>query len=307
MDTAELAAIAAAMCWTVSSLTFGLASRAAGPAAVNQFRLLAALPIMFALHAASTGVWWPDGVTGSRAAMLVASGVLGLAIGDLGYFHALALIGPRLASVVHATWPAQAALLAFAISGEQLRARQALGLAMTTVGVVLVLLRPRDGSAWRPDITRTQRWLGILGAFVAALGQASGMALSRAAMQSDDALPQGIPPLSATVVRLCAGTVGVFAIAALQRQSLAFLSLRAGGAPLRNTLIGTTFGPILGIWLSMVATRDAVDAGSAAGLMSLTPLFLLPVTRIAYGARITALSAAGTLLATAGAVVLVSD
>ena len=40
--------------------------------------------------------------------------------------------------------------------------------------------------------------------------------------------------------------------------------------------------------------------------MSLTPLFLLPVSWIAYRARITPMAVFGTLLATAGAIVLVS-
>ncbi len=306
MDTAELAAIAAAMCWTGSSLTFGLASRAVGAVPVNQFRLFAAVPVVLLLHAAIVGGVWPEGLDARRTSLLAFSGLVGLAIGDLGYFYALALVGPRLSSVVQASWPALAMLMAWAFSGEAPGAREGAGLALTTLGVVAVVARSRDGSSWRPDITPRMRVLGLLGAFTAALGQAGGMVLSRVAMQDGPDLPEGLPPLSATVVRLIAGTLGVVAISMFQRQSTAFCVLLKGGAPLRNTLVGTFFGPVVGIFLSMHATRHADNAGTAAALMSLTPLFLLPVSWIAYRARITPMAALGTLLATAGAVVLVS-
>jgi hypothetical protein len=306
MDTAELAAIAAAMCWTGSSLTFGLASRAVGAVPVNQFRLFAAVPVVFLLHAAIVGGMWPEGLDLRRTSLLACSGVVGLAIGDLGYFYALALVGPRLSSVVQASWPALALLMAWGFSGETPGVREAIGLALTTLGVVVVVARSRDGSSWRPDITPRMRFLGVLGAFTAALGQAGGMVLSRIAMQGGADLPEGLPPLSATVVRLLAGTIAVVVISMLQRQSTAFTVLLKGGAPMRNTLIGTFFGPVVGIFLSMYATRHAANAGTAAALMSLTPLFLLPVAWIAYRARLTPMAVVGTLLATAGAVVLVS-
>ena len=306
MDTAELAAIAAAMCWTGSSLTFGLASRAVGAVPVNQFRLFAAVPVVFLLHAAIVGGMWPEGLDLRRTSLLACSGVVGLAIGDLGYFYALALVGPRLSSVVQASWPALALLMAWGFSGETPGVREAIGLALTTLGVVVVVARSRDGSSWRPDITPRMRFLGVLGAFTAALGQAGGMVLSRIAMQGGADLPEGLPPLSATVVRLLAGMIAVVVISMLQRQSTAFTVLLKGGAPMRNTLIGTFFGPVVGIFLSMYATRHAANAGTAAALMSLTPLFLLPVAWIAYRARLTPMAVVGTLLATAGAVVLVS-
>jgi drug/metabolite transporter (DMT)-like permease len=113
MDTAELAAVAAALAWTFSSLTFGLASRAVGAAPVNQFRLLAAVPVMLFVHALTVGGAWPSNLSSERTWTLAVSGVMGLAIGDLGYFYALSLVGPRLSSVVQASWPAMAMLMAW--------------------------------------------------------------------------------------------------------------------------------------------------------------------------------------------------
>ena len=45
----EITSLLAAMCWTVSSTAFAVASRAASPLAANQFRLYASLPLLVVL------------------------------------------------------------------------------------------------------------------------------------------------------------------------------------------------------------------------------------------------------------------
>ncbi len=295
------------MCWTGSSLWFGYGSRAQGPAAVNEFRLLAALPVLLLLCAIATGQPWPQGLGSERLVRLVVSGIVGLAIGDLGYFYALTWIGPRLSSVVQSSWPAIAALMAYCWCGEAMGRLAALGLFLTTLGVVLALLRAREGSAWRADLTARQRLLGIGGALVAAVGQAGGMILSRGAMQPGPDLPEGLGSLPASVVRLGAGTAFVFALLLVRRRPMSFPRLFGDRKALRHVLLGTVFGPVVGILLSMVAARNSAQAGVGAALMSLTPLFMLPVAALAYGARVGLFGTLGTLSAALGAVLMLWD
>src|SRR5262245_33005426 len=75
----EAAAIATAISWTGSSLVFALATRRAAGLATNQFRLLAALPCLWLLHAGLEGAWWPA-LPGARGLQLAASGVIGLVL-----------------------------------------------------------------------------------------------------------------------------------------------------------------------------------------------------------------------------------
>ncbi len=296
----EVCAVAAAVCWTVSSSTFAVASRRVGPSVTNHFRLWAALPVLVALVALQQGRAWPGELGGERLGLLAASGVVGLVVGDLGYFVALARIGPRISSVVMTTWPVFT--LGFGLlSGNRPDLRMLVGVAATIAGVAIVLLRSRESSRWNPDISLRQWWWGLAGALLGAFGQAAGVVLARAAMAPGDDLPAGVDPLAATLVRMTAGVAAAQAVAFAQRRPLDGLGVLRDRRALLGALVGTVFGPVLGIWMSMMATRHAADLGVASALMATTPLFMMPVAWFAYGARIGLLGLGGTLLAVGGA------
>ena len=296
----EVSALLTAMCWTVSSATFAVSSKRAGAAATNHFRLWLALPVLWLLVWTTTGRPWPVELGASRTGLLAASGVIGLVLGDLGYFVALARIGPRVGSVLMTTWPAFALLFGLFL-GEWPDAWMLLGVSLTVCGVLLVLLRSREGSSWNPDLTRRQWAWGVAGALLGALGQALGVILARRAMAIGPDLPAGGAPLDATLVRMASGVVAAQLVALLQGRPLVGLGVLGDRRALMGALCGTLFGPVLGIWLSMVAVHHAREVGVASALMATTPLFMMPVAWWFYRARIGALGLFGTLLAVAGA------
>lgn len=299
----ELCALLTAMCWTVSSVTFAVSSRRAGAAATNHFRLWAALPVLLLLAFWTTGRLWPTDLGTTRTGLLMASGLIGLVLGDLGYFYALARIGPRVASVLLTTWPAFTLLLGLAF-GEWPDFWMLAGVSLTGMGVLLVLLRSRETSNWNPDQTPRQWALGVGGALLGAFGQALGVILARRAMAIGDDLPLGGVPLEATVVRMTAGVCGAQLLALLQRRPLDGLRVTKDRQALLSALAGTLFGPVLGIWLSMMAVHHAQKVGVASALMATTPLFMMPVAYVLYRARIGWTGLLGTLLAVAGVALL---
>ncbi|MEC8252686.1 MAG: DMT family transporter [Planctomycetota bacterium] len=297
----EFAALSTALCWLGSSLAFAVAGREAGAQALNQFRLVAALPMLLAAAWLVTGDVWPTDATWPRISALLASGMVGLVIGDWGYFHALATIGPRLASVIMALWPACTVGLD-ACGGAVPTASQAVGVGLTVAGVAMVLAR-RQGGSWRPDLTRRQWALGVAGALVGALGQAGGFVIARAAMAPGPDQIAGVDPLLATVVRMAAAVIGMQLIVTIKRRPLVMRRVWGRRRELRAAVLGTLCGPVLGVWMSMVAGAYASDAGVAAALMGTTPVFMLPLAIWLYGARVTIAGAVGTLLAVAGVAV----
>lgn len=302
----EIAALSTALCWLGSSLAFAVAGREAGAQALNQFRLYAALPMLCAAGLVFAGGAWPVEASWPRITALALSGLVGLVIGDYGYFHALATIGPRLASVIMALWPACTVGLD-ALRGEVPTATQGLGVGLTVLGVTLVLARGRGG-AWRPELSRRQWLLGVLGALVGAVGQAGGFVMARSAMSPGSDLAAGVDPLLATIVRMSAATLGMQLVVALQRRPFAMRRVWSTRRALWTALVGALCGPVLGVWMSMVAGAHARDAGVAAALMGTTPVFMLPVSVWLYRAKVSGLGVFGTLMAVAGvAVCFVGD
>lgn len=296
----ECAALGTALCWVGSSLAFAESSRRAGAEATNQFRLYVALPMLLGLGWLVAGRPWPVEASWWRVALLGASGLVGLVIGDIGFFHALATIGPRLASVLMALWPVCTVAIDAALGGAP-SGVQLLGITATVCGVTLVLLQRRDRS-WRPELS-ARTWLGgVLGGVVGAVGQAVGFVLAGYAMRPGEDLADGVPPVLATVVRMAFAVFGMQLVVTLRRRSWTMLQVARDGRATLAALCGALFGPVCGVWLSMVARRHADDPGVAAALMATTPIWMLPVTVLWYGARPGAGAVSGTLLAVAGVV-----
>ncbi len=299
----EICALLTAMCWTFSSTAFAVASRAVGPLPANQFRLVAALPVLLVLAQVLVGSAWPA-ATARQLWLLVASGATGLVIGDLGYFYALAKIGPRICSVIMACWPACTVAIE-ALLGRGTNATVLAGIALTVGGVVLVLLRNRDGASWNPRTTTRQWSLGIAGACLGAVGQAGGFVLAGYGMAAAESDPR-IDPLHATVVRMATAVVGLQFVVLLHGQPLAMRRVWAHAPAIRAALIGALFGPIGGVWLSMVARAEAGDGqalGLVSALMGTTPIFMMPLAYFAYRAPVGWLGALGTVLAVGGVAV----
>jgi len=294
----EIAALLTALCWLGSSLAFAVAGREVGAQPLNQFRLYAALPLLVLLSLLLVGQVWPSGVSGERLSLIAVSGILGLVIGDYGFFHALATIGPRVASVIMSLWPACTVTINL-LRGQAPTVGQVLGIGMTVAGVAFVLAGKRGGQ-WRRDLTPRQWVWGCVGALVGALGQAGGFVMSRVAMAAGPDHVLGVDPLLTTFVRMCAATVGMQVVVSLQGRGLAMRAVVGSARAHRAAWIGVVCGPVLGVWLSMVAASRATSAGVASALMATTPVFLLPVSIWFYQAKVSALGILGTFLAVGG-------
>lgn len=297
----EIAALLTALCWLGSSLAFAVAGREAGAQPLNQFRLYAALPLLLLLSYLLVGEVWPSDASVESISLIGISGILGLVIGDYGFFHALATIGPRVASVIMSLWPACTVGINM-LRGEVPTGGQLLGVSLTVAGVVIVLMGKRTGT-WRPDLTARQWFWGCVGAVVGALGQAGGFVMVGVALQQEAGKPPAMDPLLATFVRMCAATIGMQVLVILQGRPLAMIKVVRHKKAHRAAWIGVVCGPVLGVWLSMVAAAKAPTTGVAAALIGTTPIFMLPVAMWLYKARVGALGILGTIMAVAGVAV----
>jgi drug/metabolite transporter (DMT)-like permease len=298
----EIAGLVTAALWAGTSLAFALAGRRVGALAVNQIRILMAVAMLPIVHLVVLGSPWPAAITWEQGVYLSLSGLIGLSLGDLCYFHSLAVIGPRLGPLLMSTWPVMCAVIAWPALGEVLGWRDITGIVVTLCGVLMVLNDRRPGK-WAPTLGGRSRNWAIACGLLGALGQAGGLVLAKLGMAPAGAGGAAVDPLSATLVRMIAGAAGIWVIAAAAGHVPATLRATRNGRAMLQTLIGSILGPTLGVWMSLVAATHA-DVGVAATLMATLPIWTLPIARIAYGSRPGPAAIAGTLLAVVGVAIL---
>ena len=292
-----MAAIGTAVFFAISSTLFAVAGRRAGASKVNRSRLLVAALLAVAIYWLTNHRPLPAGLSAEVWIWLSISGVVGLALGDDLLFRAYVLIGPALSMLIFALSPAIAASLSWLLFGEALSALEIFGIVVTLAGVAWVVTAPKRPSA---DITRHGHLLGMILALGGALGQALSLITAKVG------LVEGASPQAANCIRLIAAATTVWAVTAITgraRRSLAMWSDNRSASA--YTVLGALMGPIAGVWLSLVAINRA-PIGVASTLMSLTPLFLLPMARIVFREPVTLRALAGTIIALGGVAVLLS-
>ena len=93
--------------------------------------------------------------------------------------------------------------------------------------------------------------------------------------------------------------IAVVLLGRLDRMRKALSDRKGMGA----TFAGTMVGPFLGVWVSMVAVSYA-DAGVAATLMSLMPVFIIPIVYILYRQKTSWRGVLGAIIAFTGVAIL---
>ena len=288
------AALGTAFLWSFTYVLFTMSVRAIGARALNRLRLAIALGLLVGAHWVVHGTPLPLGVELSRWGWLTLSGVIGFAISDAMLFRALYHLGAHRTSLVMTLVPVAGALLAWLTLGETMSLAQTLAALTTIVGVTVVIAqRPHANPA--ADGRRPALGVGL--ALCSVVAQAARYILSKQGMSG------GFSPLSTNVLQILAASVAVWGIAlATGRVRETARSLRVSRAAW-TTLGGAFTGPFLGVTLSLVALARA-PVGIASTLMGMTPVFLLPLSRLVFRERLTIRAVIGTVIAVAGAAAL---
>ena len=302
------AGLVTSMLWTGTALLFTAAARRVGTTIVNVCRIALAVILLGITHRLLTGMWVPH-LVGGQVLFLALSGIVGLSIGDQALFTSFVHLGPRLAMLVMATSPIFASLFGWLALGETLQGVAWLGVALTIGGVAWVVLERPEDTVIATNPRRTQ---GLILALIGSACQGGGLLLSKQGM-GHGWLPeaQHLDPQAATLVRVTFAGLGMIPILAIhtvrqrRRRASGILPARHGsfGAGLAFTAGGATFGPFLGVWMSLVAA-DHAPVGVAQTLCSLTPVFLLPFAAAIHKERISPRAAIGAVIAVTGTALL---
>jgi drug/metabolite transporter (DMT)-like permease len=288
----EIAALGAATLWAFGSMLFALTAKRSGAFALNLVRITLALFFLTLLLTLTRGPGWFLEASRGDALILALSGVVGLTLGDWGYFGALARLGPRLGALLMTLAPPTTAILAVPLLGESLGVLSIVGMIVTLGGVAWVVVeRPADPAP------RGHRIVGVIFGCIGSFGQGFGLVLSKMGME------QGVDPLAATGIRMAAATVSIW-ILALASGWMGKVARLLRDRISRWASLGASFlGPVFGVWLSLIAVNNA-KAGVAATLLSTTPVVILPLVILFYRERVSYRAALGAAVAVAGVALL---
>jgi drug/metabolite transporter (DMT)-like permease len=298
----ETAAVFTAVLWTGCAILFASAGRRIGALSVNAFRIVMAVVLLGIAHAVIFGSLVPH-ATGGQWLYMGLSGIIGLAIGDFGYFGCLVMIGPRRGVLLMATAPIFSAVMGYLVLGEVLSAWNIFGIALTLAGVFVVIL---DENVHESEVTVSPRHTayGVLAGLGGAIGQGVGLVVSKYGMIR--AGGEGAPPLDplpATLVRMIVAAGFVWITIALAGKLRRVLAAARDTRAIGRTFAGAMSGPFLGVWLSMVAVTYTA-AGVAATLMALMPVMVIPVLWVVYRQKTSLRGMVGAAVAVVGVAVL---
>lgn len=283
----ELAALGAALIWATASFIYIRLGKRIPPLVLNFAKsgiAIALILITLLLRGDDSPVMPSASLT-----LLLLSGAVGIGFGDTAFFESLNCLGARRSLLLEALAPPLAALLAFVWLGEQLSVVAWSGIGLTIAGVAGVVVE-RTPETMRGTM-RPLRGIGF--GLIAALGQAGGAVMSRAALAETE-----VSPLWSTLVRLTAGMLVLGIWIGLKRQSWQWFQ------PLRSVrmlaiLTGASFvSTYLAIWLQQTALKYTAT-GIAQSLSATSPLFVLPIA-IWMGDRVSLRAILGVLLALGG-------
>lgn len=294
----QVAALLTAVCYSISSIFFTRAGQKFGPLTSNRLRLVVAILLLGLTHWLLYGKAFPLDAGLDRWLWLGASGIVGLAIGDLFLFQAYITIGPRLGLLFLSLSPALASILAWLMLGEKLSVGNILGIVLTLTGIGWVVLESNPDhsstSAEGSAALRKHNLKGIISGLLAATGQGLGVVLAK------PGLANNFPPISGNVIRMSSAFLALWLVTVVQGQVVSTVkqaSVQRIG--LLYILGGAIFGPLVGVSLSLFAIQNT-NVGIASTLIALPPVFLLPVGYFILKEHISWRAVLGTVLAVVG-------
>ena len=263
----ELAALATAVCWAATSLIAATPAGHLGAVAFSRLRQVS-VALMLAVFVFATGRW--HGLSVHDVGLLLASGVIGIFVGDSLLFSALNRLGPRRSSILFALNAPMAAVLGYAFLGETLSALAVLGIAVCVAGVMLaIFFGKRAGQVHVFEQGKGALWIGVALGLGAALGQAVGSVIARPLMAA------GTDPFVASMVRvgmagLCLSTFMLLPIANIKQKN-----------PLTPRIAALTIGSgVLAMGLGMTLLLFAFSGGKTgivSTLSATSPAMVLPL------------------------------
>jgi drug/metabolite transporter (DMT)-like permease len=298
----ESAALITSVMWTLCSILFAYAGRRIGALSVNSIRIVMAVGLLGSSHILLLGTIVPQ-ANSDQWLYMGLSGIIGLALGDFGYFGTLVILGPRRGTLLMSLAAVFAVLGGYLFLGEGLDSISLIGIVITLSGVTWVILESEESSNERP-LEKKEKLIGVFLGVGGAAGQGIGLVISKYGITTaadDPSIP--LHPISATLIRMITAAIFIWLVIIVIGKFNEVKKSFSDRTAMSATFGGAVFGPFLGVTLSMIAVTYAI-VGIAQTLMSLMPVIIIPVVWILYRQKTNLRGYLGALIAICGVAIL---
>ena len=289
----ELAALATAMFWTVTALSFEFASKRVGSLAVNMIRLTFAFLFLGTFNLVTRGMFLPLDASMHGWIWLSLSGLVGLVLGDYFLFKSYAVLSSRISMLIMTTVPPMTALIGWLLLDEKMVLLHIAGMFLTMTGIFMAIFtKPENGQ----KIKLSYPMRGIVFALIGAAGQAGGLVLSKYGMGEYNSF-------AASHIRLIAGMTGYALIIIFLRKGELIRKAIHDAKGMKAIGLGSFFGPFLGISFSLLAVKYT-ETGVAATIMAIVPILIIIPSVLVFKEKFTWMEIFGAVISVAGVVLM---
>ncbi len=286
----EILALSCALLWAIAVILFRKSGEIVPPVALNLFKNVLAL-VLFLLTSLVLGQSLFLKASASDHLLLLASGILGIALSDTLFFKSLNLLGAELSAIVDCLYSPFIIGLSVLYLHESMSFTQIIGV-MLIVSAVLSVSSLGD----RRHISRHDLAWGILYGVLAMATMAVGIVMIKPMLSRS-------PLLWATEVRLVAGCLGL----------VVYLLLHPKGKQMVSSLLSVKNwrymlpGSFIGAYLSMVIWLGGMkytQASIASALNQTSNIFVFVLAALLLKEPVTKVRVLAILLAFTGAFIV---
>lgn len=290
--TGELISLGTAMCWTLTVVSFEYAGKRVGSLPVNIIRLLFGFVFLGITLTIMNGSFIPVDASVETWSWLILSGMIGLVIGDLFLFQAFIDVGGRISLLVLSLVPVISAVLGLLFFKEVLSTTEIIGMTITISAIAFVILfRKQHGTVEHPHARR-----GVLFAFIGAISQAAGLILSKQGMGDYSAF-------ASTQIRVIAAIIGFIILISIRKEWTNVFRAFKNKTALKFIIIGSIFGPFLGVSSSLLAMQYT-DIGISTTIAQLNVILIIPFSIILFKESVNYKEILAAIIAFAGVALL---
>ena len=287
----ELAALGAALSWTVSALLYKKALEKVNPVSANIIRLscTSGVLLVFLLVIGKLWVLWDLPV--QIAVLAIVSGLVGLGLGDTLYLVSLRMVGVARAVPLTCTYPLFNLLWAVFLVGEPLTLSAVLGAVVIVLGIWLLSY---EKESIVQGVRRSVLLKGVVAALITAVLWSVSITMMNLAVQEAPDLDHA---LVINTVRAAAVGGVLLAFSPVLDRKLDFLRVD------RRTIAALVAGGIVALglgWFFLTYSFVEILETRAVPISSTTPLFSTLAGIALLHEKITAKTALGSVIIVVG-------